>query len=240
VVTGATRGIGRAMATAFEEAGAELLLTGTNVRTVAELNARAEESGRSKVRYAQVDFDDPVSTSVFLDTLENLPRLDVLVNNAGVNRVTPMMEVSPSDYAMVLDVNLHAPYRCSQVAARKMVAAGYGRILNVASIWSVITKPGRSAYTVAKAGLVGFTRSLAVEVAKDNVIVNAISPGFTSTELTRSTLSPDEIQDLSKQVPIRRFADPMEMARVALFLTSKANSYMTGQNIVVDGGFVNV
>jgi 3-oxoacyl-[acyl-carrier protein] reductase len=112
--------------------------------------------------------------------------------------------------------------------------------VNVASIWSVITKPGRALYTAAKAGLAGLTRTLAVELAPHGVLVNALSPGFTRTELTASTLAPEEIAALSAQVPARRFAEPAEIAQVALFLASPANTYLTGQNIIVDGGFTCV
>ena len=110
----------------------------------------------------------------------------------------------------------------------------------MASVWSEITKSGRSAYTVTKTGLVGLTRTLAVELAPHGVLVNALSPGFTLTELTRSTLLHEEFETLSTQVPAGRFAEPQEIATVALFLTSESNSYMTGQNIVVDGGFTRV
>jgi 3-oxoacyl-[acyl-carrier protein] reductase len=116
----------------------------------------------------------------------------------------------------------------------------YGRVVNVASIWSKITKPGRTAYTISKNAIVGLTQTMAVELASHGVIVNAISPGFTLTELTESTLSTAEMDQLSGQLPIRRFAEPIEIARVIFFLTSKENSYMTGQNIVVDGGFTHV
>jgi 3-oxoacyl-[acyl-carrier protein] reductase len=176
----------------------------------------------------------------FLGLLASMPRIDVLVNNAGINRIATLDTLSDEDYDAVLAVNLHAPFRCCRTVAPRMAAAGYGRILNVASIWSVVSKTGRSAYATAKTGLVGLTRTLAAEVASRNVMVNALSPGFTLTELTRSTLSAAEMETLAAQIPARRFALPEEIARVALFLTSEANSYMTGQNVVVDGGFAGV
>ena len=239
VVTGATRGIGRAMATAYAAAGADLIVTGTS-ETGAGLLGGLLASAGGCARYVAADFSDPTSTETFLECLSGLPRLDVLVNNAGINRISLIGDVTRTDYDAILAVNLHGPYRCCQIAASRMAAAGYGRILNVASIWSVITKAGRSAYTVSKTGLIGLTRTLAVETASRGVIVNALSPGFTLTELTQSTLSADEMQSLANQVPAKRFANPDEIAAMALFLTSEANSYMTGQNIVVDGGFTGV
>jgi len=240
VVTGATRGIGKAMAIAYAQAGADLIVTGTKASAGDGYIPAIRAAGRTEPRYVEVDFDDSSSTDAFLRVLSDLPRLDVLVNNAGINRINMVCDVSRSEYESVMNVNLHGPYRCCQVAARRMVESGYGRILNVASIWSVITKPGRSVYAVSKTGLLGLTRTLAVEVASRGVMVNALSPGFTLTELTQSTLSQDEIGILSDQVPAQRFAAPEEMAQVALFLTSDTNSYLTGQNIVVDGGFAHV
>lgn len=228
------------MAKAYGDAGADLIVTGTSRSALDELSRAAEANGGSGPRYVQADFNDAASTDAFLQVLADLPRLDVLVNNAGINRIGLVADVSRSDYEAVMNVNLHGPYRCCQVAARRMADSEYGRILNVASIWSVITKAGRSAYVVSKTGLIGLTRTLAVEVAGRGVMVNALSPGFTLTELTRSTLSSDEIRALGEQVPAKRFAVPEEMAHVALFLTSDMNSYMTGQNVVVDGGFANV
>jgi 3-oxoacyl-[acyl-carrier protein] reductase len=137
-------------------------------------------------------------------------------------------------------INLRAPLLLSQAVAAGMRERGWGRIVNVASIWSVITKPGRAMYTAAKAGLAGLTRTLAVELAPSGVLVNTVSPGFTRTELTAATLSPQDAASLAGQVPAGRFAEPAEIAQVVLFLASPANTYLTGQNIVVDGGFTCV
>lgn len=115
-----------------------------------------------------------------------------------------------------------------------------GRIVNIASIWSVITKPGRSLYCGAKAGLAGFSRAMATDLARHGILVNAVSPGFTMTDLTRSTLSPREIAHLAKQVPMGRMAQPSEIAELVFFLGSPKNTYITGQNILIDGGFTNI
>jgi 3-oxoacyl-[acyl-carrier protein] reductase len=121
-----------------------------------------------------------------------------------------------------------------------MKANGYGRIVNIASIWSTATKGGRALYSMTKTGLVGLTRTVAVDMAPYNVLANSVSPGFTRTELTASTLSEDDAAAMAAQVPLNRFAEPAEMSKVIMFLASGLNTYLTGQNIVVDGGFTIV
>jgi len=121
-----------------------------------------------------------------------------------------------------------------------MKEQGFGRIVNIASVWSEISKANRSLYTTSKTGLIGFTRAVAAEYASSNILINSVSPGFTNTELTEQSLSSDEIIQLSKQIPAERFAEPFEIAKVVLFLCSDLNTYITGQNIVIDGGFTIV
>ena len=160
--------------------------------------------------------------------------------NAGINRNNPLDKISIEDFDMLTTVNFRAPFLVSQAVARVMVKANYGRIVNIASIWGVITRARRLAYTSTKSGLVGMTRTLAVDLAPHNVLVNAVSPGFTLTELTRTTVPAEELEQLAAQVPLQRFAQPEEIAKVVLFLASDLHTYITGQNIVADGGFVIV
>ena len=240
LVTGATRGIGRAIADAFQEANANLILTGTKPDEIDKLNHENQVAGLSNVRYQQVDFSDAQSLESFLGDLEREDRIDVCVNNAGINRLNPIDEILTEDLDAMLDVNLRAPFLVCRAVTKLMKAANYGRIVNIASIWSVITKPQRSIYTATKFGLAGMTKTLAAELGSSNILVNAVSPGFVETDMTASTLSPEEIQDLSAQVPLNRFARPEEIAKVVLFLSSDQNTYLTGQNVVVDGGFVSV
>ncbi len=238
LVTGATRGIGAAIAGEFRAAGADLILTGTKQDEIDALNRAGKPEDTT--RYVQVDFADEHSVNAFMEELAQYGRIDVVVNNAGTNRISLVDETSDEDYNLLTEVNLRAPYLICRQVIPGMKAAGYGRIVNIASIWGVITKAGRSVYTLTKHGLVGLTKTLAVELAPHNILVNAVSPGFTLTELTKSTLSEAEMKAIVEQIPIKRFAQPEEMARVVLFLASDLNSYLTGQNIVVDGGFVNV
>jgi 3-oxoacyl-[acyl-carrier protein] reductase len=146
----------------------------------------------------------------------------------------------PEEFDRVAAVNYRGPFLLSRAAAPVMARGGGGRIVNVASIWSVATKAKRSAYSAAKTGLVGLTRALAVELAPAGILVNALSPGFTLTEMTARSLHAEEMTAITAQIPLQRMARTEEIAEVALFLASARNSYLTGQNIVVDGGFTLV
>ena len=240
LVTGGTRGIGAAIAAALAQAGCQVIATGRDPAGVDRLNQDPAANHKGRVSYWAADFGESASLNELLQRIQALNRLDVCVNNAGINIIKPFQEVSPEDFALVDQVNLRAPFAIAQAAARVMRRGGYGRIVNIASIWSVITKPGRAAYTASKHALAGLTKTLAVDLAAEGILVNALSPGFTLTELTRASLSDQEMEQMSTQVPLGRMARPEEMAQVALFLASGMNTYLTGQNIVVDGGFTIV
>jgi 3-oxoacyl-[acyl-carrier protein] reductase len=236
LITGGTRGIGAALADLFESAGARLLLTGSKADDVARRNAES----KGKREFLHADFSTAESTRPFLQALAARRDIDILINNAGVNRIQRAAEAGEADLDWMLSVNLRAPFLVAQAVLPGMVERKWGRIVNIASIWGVITKPGRSLYTATKHGIVGLTKTLAVEHAADGVLVNTVSPGFTRTELTASTNSPAEIEALARSVPAGRLAEPAEIGRVVLFLASDLNTYVTGQNLVVDGGFTNV
>lgn len=238
LITGSTRGIGKETAKLFLKQGGAVFITGTS--ETPDPGLLDELTGLGTVHYIQADFSSDKGIHSFIDRLKEIDRIDVCVNNAGINILNPIDSLGEEDYSKVLSVNLHAPVKLSVYLANVMKKQSYGRIVNVASIWSVITRPSRGAYAISKNAIVGLTQTMGVEMAKYGVLVNAISPGFTLTELTKSTNTEKEINNLSDKIPINRMADPEEMANVILFLCSKENSYMTGQNIVVDGGFTNV
>lgn len=240
LVTGATRGIGAAIANAFEAAGASLLLTGTNADRIKALNDENAAKGIRHIHWLQADFSSETGTERFLEMLARERPAQVLVNNAGTNRLNPIDQVATQDLDALLSINLRAPLLLCREVGRTMKEARYGRIINIASIWSVITKQGRVVYTATKTGLAGMTKTVAADLAPYGVLVNAVSPGFINTELTKTTLPLEEQERLAAQVPLGRFAEPEEIARVVLFLASRENSYLTGQNIVVDGGFTCV
>lgn len=239
LVTGGTRGIGAAIADAFEGAGASLILTGTDPAGIEKLNEEATSHGVDR-EYLAADFADKRSLETFLQAIEDRAPIDVCVNNAGTNRILPLEKISVDDFDWLSAINLRAPLLISRAVAPGMREGGWGRIVNIASIWSVITREGRSLYTATKTGLVGMTRTLSAELAGDGILVNAVSPGFTLTDLTRDSLTDEEMRQLEAEIPIRRLAEPAEIAMAVLFLSSELNTYVTGHNLVIDGGFVTV
>jgi len=230
LVTGGTRGIGKSIADLFVAEGGDVIVTGRGDRTTNIYKDR---------KYLFADFSDRDSVDELLPVLRD-SGFDICVNNAGINIIKPFGQVDADDFDKVMQVNLHTPFKISQAVFGKMMAKNWGRIVNIASIWSVVTKAGRSSYTSAKAGLVGMTRTMGVELARHNILVNSVSPGFTMTDLTRESLTPDEMAKIVSGVPAGRFAEPEEIARLVAFLCSAENTYIVGQNIVMDGGFTNV
>lgn len=231
LVTGASRGIGEGIARHFHQRGACVYGTATS-KPDKDLGFVSE--------WFETDFSDPDSLSQFCTTLREMKGFDVCVNNAGINIIKPVDLIESEDYSKIQKINLEAPYKIIKSLVPGMRTMGGGKIINVASIWSTISKTYRSLYSTTKAGLVGMTKAMAVEFAKDNILVNAISPGFTMTDLTKKSLSEEQMDELANTVPLGRFAKVDEIAQVILFLASDQNSYLTGQNIVVDGGFTIV
>ena len=237
LITGATRGIGKAIADMFLSAAAKLFLTGTNPDEILHLNTEKKDS---RVKWLVADFSSQDGLASFMEPLKSIDDIDICVNNAGINIIKPYTEYSADEYQKLMCINLTAPFSLTRYLIPNMKKREFGRIVNIASIWSKISKPNRNLYTTSKSGLVGFTRAMAVEYAAANILVNAISPGFTRTELTEQSLSQDEMKRLSEQIPIGRFAESREVAQIVLFLCSDLNTYITGQNIVADGGFTVV
>lgn len=239
LVTGATRGIGEAIADTLWQSGADVYLTGTKLEAINHLNASVRAEGIERKHYLWLDLSNEYSLNHFLQQLEKIPVIDICVNNAGINIVRDFCEVSNEEFMQVQKVNVFGPRRILNVVVPKMKANKYGRIVNIASIWSVINRPGRSSYGISKNAIHGLTKALSIELAADNIMVNSVSPGFTMTELTVRTNTPEQLVELGNKVAARRLADPQEQANVVAFLCSEQNSYMTGQNLIVDGGYTN-
>lgn len=232
LVTGGTKGIGKSIVTLLIGAGCDVIYTGTQKKP-----DRAIENAS----YKQLDLSDKKSIDQFIkNVLNDTKKIDILINNAGINIIESIDKLDEKNWQKVLDVNLTGPMILTREVSKKMKKNNNGgKILNVSSIFGVVSKAKRNSYSASKFGLIGLTRSSSLDLAQYNILVNAICPGFTSTEMTMSILSKEEIKKLSKQIPMGRFAEVEEIARVAVFLCSDLNSYITGQALVVDGGFVS-
>ena len=239
LVTGATRGIGKQIAEDLHTLGASLLLTGTHQDEIDLLNKNSAINLDRK-KYFCVDLINPESVGAFLDQLENYPVIDGIVNNAGINRLNYIADVELNDWDEMLSINLTAPFRLINHLSERMIANKYGRIVNIASIFSKISKEKRSVYSATKFGLHGLTVGISNDLARYNILTNCVSPGFILTELTRKNLSEKEMKILQEQVPTKRLGEVSDISSVVVFLLSDLNQYLTGQNIVVDGGFTNV
>jgi 3-oxoacyl-[acyl-carrier protein] reductase len=213
LVTGASRGIGFAVAEHLRSSGARVLAP-----TRSDLDLT---SGKSIDRFL-ADLGDPV---------------DVLVNNAGVNKISSYDTVTDEDIEETLKTNLIAPLQLTRGIAPQMVRRSYGRIVNISSIWSVVSKPGRVTYAMSKSGLNGMTRTLAVELAPFGILVNGVAPGFVNTDLTKQNNSEQALQVIRGQIPVGRLAEVEEIAELVAYLCSDRNTYVTGQTILADGGF---
>ncbi|WP_108869575.1 SDR family NAD(P)-dependent oxidoreductase [Aquimarina aquimarini] len=237
VVTGGTRGIGKAISLALLEAGARVIITGTTQKKEETIK---QEFDSENIEYYQSDFGDEKSLQGFLEYLRSLKKIDILVNNAGINKLNLVSDISLSEYNDVLDINLKAPFLITQEVSQLMINNKGGKIVNITSIWSSVSRKERAMYSMSKWGLAGFSKSTAIDLAEHNILVNSVAPGFTLTELTEQTNTKEELRILEDKIPMRRLADPKEIANLVLFLSSELNTYLTGQNIIIDGGYTSL
>jgi len=236
IVTGGTRGIGAAIVELFQQCNAQIIATGTNTSELESLN---QESKGKKMDYIHLDFTSNESVQRFLGFIDKQDRVDVLINNAGVNKIETVDKIKQDDWDWINHVNLRGPFQLTKAVSGLMKKQGQGKIVNIASIFGVVSKSKRAAYSTTKWGLVGLTKATALDLASHNILVNAISPGFVDTELTRQILGEKEIDKLLDAIPQKRLAITKEIAKTVIFLASDHNTYITGQNIIVDGGFTS-
>jgi len=230
IVTGASRGIGLAIAEAFRSEGAWVIGTRTGAGD-AESDVCQE--------WIQADFSE---LSQIEDCAAKIRESDanILVNNAGINKIAPFLEIKTIDFLKIHQVNVLAPLLLSQAAIPAMLKTGWGRIINISSIWGIKSREQRAAYTASKFAIDGLTVSLAAEFSQNGILANSIAPGFIDTELTHRILGADGIRKILERIPANRLGSSDEVARLAIFLSSEENSYITGQNLVIDGGFSRV
>ena len=227
-VSGASRGIGRAIAELFIAEGATVLGTATSV-----------ESDLSSVGVHESIFADFSHRSDIERCVQFVRQHepDIVINNAGVNNPSLFEEIDPDDFLRMQQVNVFAPMAICQASIPGMREKGWGRIVNIASVFSKVSKELRAPYSASKFALDGLTLSLAIEHSSAGILANCVSPGFIDTDMTRRILGDEGIREMLKSVPIGRLAQPSEIAQLVLWLSSPENTFLTGQNIAIDGGF---
>jgi 3-oxoacyl-[acyl-carrier protein] reductase len=214
LITGASRGIGKAIAVVFERNGIECIMP----------------------THLEMDLSDPDSICNYMASLKG--KIDIIVNNAGINIIALHETLDSKTFDEMLQLNLKAPLQIIQALSKQMQENKYGRIVNISSIWSQISKEGRLAYSSTKAAVNGMTRTLALELAPFNILVNAVAPGYINTDLTKQNNTKEQIEKIVSNIPLQRMAEPEEIAELVYFLCSEKNTYITAQVIIADGGYV--
>ncbi|MBD2483298.1 3-oxoacyl-[acyl-carrier-protein] reductase [Planktothrix sp. FACHB-1365] len=237
IITGGSRGIGRATALALATEGAKVVINYASSSTAADEGVAeiTEAGGEAITLQADVSKVDQVDT-LFNKVTETWGRVDILVNNAGITRDTLLLRMKPEDWQAVIDLNLTGVFLCTRLASKIMLKQKSGRIINITSVAGQMGNPGQANYSAAKAGVIGFTKTVAKELASRGVTVNAVAPGFIATDMTKELKNTEEIL---KFIPLGRYGEPQEVAGMIRFLAADpAAAYITGQVFNVDGGMV--
>ena len=238
VVVGGTTGIGRALALGLADAGADVVVTGRRESVVDAVATQIEGKGRRTLRQP-ADVGDATSLAALRDaSLASFGQVDIVVAAAGVTKRVASLDMSEEDWSRIIDTNVTGMMRTYQVFARPMIARGSGRLIGIASLASFVGLQEVAAYGASKSAVAGLTRALAVEWAPHGVTVNAIAPGVFETDLNRDILKGPRGQEFLMRTPMRRFGRPEELVGAAVYLASDASSFVTGQLLVVDGGFL--
>jgi len=238
IVTGAGMGIGRAIALTLAQEGADIVTADIDLELAKKVNEEIKSLGRqAQAIKADVSSSEEVNQLVN-KTLDNFKRIDILINNAGITELAPAEEMTETLWDKHIDICLKGPFLCSQAVGRQMIKQKRGKIVNIASIAGHVAMPGNAAYGASKGGVLQLTRVLAVEWAKYNINVNAVSPGVTMTAIVENMMKdhPEMVKNYLARIPTRRAAKPEDIANAVLFLVSSESDDVTGQEIIVDGG----
>jgi NAD(P)-dependent dehydrogenase (short-subunit alcohol dehydrogenase family) len=240
LITGGARGLGRTMATALAEAGADIALAGRSKDSCEQAAAEIAAATGRTARAFEVDVTRLSDVEKLADDVEReCGKVDILVNNAGINIRGPIQQLTEADWDAVVDTNLKGPFLCARAFGPRMVSRGWGRVINLGSVLGVIALPGRAPYASSKAGVINLTRVLALEWAGTGVTANAICPGAFATEMNRSLLEdPVKYKEFVAQIPFGRWGELEELTGAVVFLASDASSYVTGTPLFVDGGWI--
>jgi len=238
MVTGASRGIGRSVAIALAKAGAKVIINyAGNVVAAQEVKDLIDAAGgQSMIVQADVASDEAVGAMV-KDTMDAFGQIDILVNNAGITRDNLLMRMKEGDWDAVMNTNLKGVFVCTKAVSRVMMKQKSGKLINMTSVVGIMGNAGQANYAAAKAGVIGFTKSMAKELATRGITVNAVAPGFINTDMT-AVLSDQLKDELATKIPVGRLGNPEDVAAAVLFLVSDAANYITGQTLNVDGGMV--
>lgn len=238
LVTGASRGIGREIALELARHGAHVAVNYAGSKEKAESVVQEIEALGRKAIAIQADVKNEESVKAMVKKVtDTFNRLDILVNNAGITKDNLIMRMKEKDFTAVIDTNLKGVFLCTKAVTRTMMKQRSGRIINMASIVGVTGNPGQANYVAAKAGVIGLTKTTAKELASRNILVNAVAPGFITTDMT-AVLTDEQKEDMLKMIPLTKLGQPEHIAKVVRFLASDDASYITGQVIHVDGGMV--
>jgi 3-oxoacyl-[acyl-carrier protein] reductase len=229
LVTGATRGIGYAIAERLLEDGLSVTVTGT----------RSDAKYPAGANYYPIDFIDKKSINNFIEYIKR-KNIDILINNAGINKIGEFSSIDMDDFDRILHVNLRTPFQLCQAVIPYMKKNEWGRIINITSVFGNITKKYRASYSSSKFALDGMTASLAAEVSEFGILANCIGPGFIDTDLTRAVLGKEGIAEIKKTIPMNRLGRINEIASLVSWMVSEENTYISGQNLMIDGGFSRV
>lgn len=241
LITGGSAGIGEAIALRFVQEGAHVAIFGTNMERLDQVHAKMNEvKTDDQQKFLAIVCDVASKESVDIATaqvLTDFGSVDILVNNAGITRDGLIMKMKEEDWDLVLNTNLKSLYNLCSGLIRPMMKARSGKIINVSSVVGITGNPGQTNYAASKAGVIGFTKALALEVASRGIQVNCIAPGYIKTRMT-DALNPEQQQLVLNKVPLGRMGNPEDIANAACFLASSMSDYITGQTLVVDGGMV--
>lgn len=238
VVTGGSRGIGRAICIELAKQGANVVVNYSGSEDKAkQVVSEIEELGVKAIAIQANVADSAAVDAMMKQTIEVFGTLDILVNNAGITRDNLLMRMKEQEWDDVVDTNLKGVFLCTKAVTRQMMKQRAGRIINISSIVGVAGNPGQANYVAAKAGVIGLTKTCAQELASRNILVNAIAPGFITTEMTDSL--PEELKEaMLKQIPLAKLGQPEDVAKAVVFFASDNANYITGQTLHIDGGLV--